>query len=154
MSKRAVKRTRSKPHRHVKTAPTSFGLGVFLKRSVKKGEAVGLITGEVRDADEHESAYCMDLGHNLVLEPRNVFRRMNHSCDPNCVIVTYDDPKDHRIIVEALRNIEEGEELTIDYAWSAEHAIPCDCGTHKCRGWIVSKRDLPKIREGTGKLLP
>jgi hypothetical protein len=40
--------------------------------------------------------------------------------------------------LETLRNIEPGEQLTIDYAWSDDRAIPCLCGSPNCRGWIVA----------------
>ena len=42
------------------------------------------------------------------------------------------------MFVIALRDIEAGEELTIDYNWPAEAAIRCGCGELDCRGWVVS----------------
>lgn len=55
----------------------------------------------------------------------------NHSCDPNCA---YDG-----LNVIALRDIEPGAELTLDYAdfcneSAAEFA--CACGAANCRGWV------------------
>jgi hypothetical protein len=40
--------------------------------------------------------------------------------------------------LEALRDIEPGEQLTIDYAWPEDRAIPCLCGSANCRGWIIA----------------
>ena len=40
--------------------------------------------------------------------------------------------------LEALRDIEPGEQLTIDYAWPEDSAIPCLCGSENCRGWIIA----------------
>lgn len=87
----------------------------------------------------------MDLGNERSLEPTAPFRYLNHSCSPNCelilVQVEYDDgtPSDTEIWVEAGRDIQSGEELTIDYGWPAESAIACDCGSPNCRGWIVAE---------------
>ena len=141
MAPKPLRKTISPKHPHLKTGETAYGKGVFAKRPIKKGEEVGLITGDVMDEREFESNYCMDLGYNRVLEPRNIFRRMNHSCEPNCEIVAFDDPKDDRIIVEALKHIAVGEQLSIDYAWPADWAIPCLCGAGKCRGHIVHPKD-------------
>lgn len=145
MCAKALTRTKAVPHPHLRVAPTLYGRGVFTRRFIAKGETVGLITGDVFHEREYQSAYCMDLGYSLVLEPRNIFRCMNHSCDPNCEIVAYRAKKDYRIHVEAIRDIAAGEQLAIDYAWPAEFAIPCQCGSKKCRKWIVHREELGEI---------
>lgn len=48
--------------------------------------------------------------------------------------------------VETLRDILPGEELTIDYAWPAEKAARCLCGSPKCRGWIVDPEELKELQ--------
>jgi hypothetical protein len=50
-----------------------------------------------------------------------------------------------------LRTIEPGEELTIDYAWPAEAAIPCACGAAGCRCWIVAAEELRVVMQGAGR---
>ena len=40
--------------------------------------------------------------------------------------------------LETLREIAPGEQLTIDYAWPDDRAIPCLCGSKNCRGWIIA----------------
>jgi len=36
-----------------------------------------------------------------------------------------------------LRNIEKGEELSLDYHFGKnQEKVKCFCGTAKCRGWI------------------
>lgn len=66
----------------------------------------------------------------------NEAKFINHSCEPNCEAVNYDDEE---IMIEAIRDIEPGEELTYDYGFDEpdEH-FPCYCGSKNCRGWIVS----------------
>lgn len=58
-------------------------------------------------------------------------RFLNHSCQPNCELFfweTDDLTPNDRLWLQALRPIEPGEELTIDYAWPADAAIRCACG--------------------------
>jgi hypothetical protein len=50
-----------------------------------------------------------------------------------------------RVAVETLRSIVAGEELTIDYGWPAEQAIPCGCGAEDCRGWVVAEEELHRL---------
>jgi hypothetical protein len=48
--------------------------------------------------------------------------------------------------LEALRDIEPGEQLTIDYAWPEDRAIPCLCGSENCRGWIIAPELVESFR--------
>ena len=58
---------------------------------------------------------------------------INHSCEPNLVSRIV---KGH-IIYFAKRDIRKGEELTVDYRFSADvEKVPCGCGAGKCRGTI------------------
>ena len=67
---------------------------------------------------------------------------INHSCRPNCYMQTIG----RRLIVLALRDIEPGEEITIDYV-STMHSDRkrCTCDGPDCRGTInkraVGRRD-------------
>lgn len=69
---------------------------------------------------------------------------VNHSCDPNCYI-------DGQIVFRALRDINAGEFITVDYGTffltkknPIEH---CNCGSAKCRGKVTGddykSLDLP-----------
>ena len=46
------------------------------------------------------------------------------------------------IWIEAIAEINPGDQLTIDYGWPADSAIPCRCGAINCRGWIVAEEEL------------
>ena len=37
--------------------------------------------------------------------------------------------------------------MTIDYAWPADSAIRCQCGSENCRGWIVASDMDEALRE-------
>jgi hypothetical protein len=136
----------------VRVGRVSFGRGVFARQHIPEGTPLGIVAGKVVDDPAYASAYCIDLGNDTSLEPRAPFRYLNHSCAPNCdlslVECEYEDgttapPEVH---VAALRDIAEGEQLTIDYAWSADGAIPCLCGAAACRGWVVAAEELSKVK--------
>jgi hypothetical protein len=158
MPKSSVKqRKRSAPARSksgVRIARTKVGRGVFAERWFEESEVVGEIDGEIIDDVSYSSDYCMDLGDDRSLEPAAPFRFINHSCQPNCELCWF-DVKDkrgklqRRMYVMATRRIADGDELTIDYAWPAEMAIPCRCGSSACRQWIVKRSDLKRVVAGT-----
>jgi len=58
---------------------------------------------------------------------------INHSCEPNLAARIHNG----RIFYHALRVIEPGEELTIDYHFSKdEEELICRCGSRNCRGTV------------------
>lgn len=135
----------------VMVGKVSFGKGVFARKPIPKGTEIGQVLGKVIDDPEYVSAYCIDLGGSLSLEPRTPFRYLNHRCEPNCALhlieVEYEDGSSapSEIHITAEQDIPEGAELTIDYQWSADGAIKCLCGSSMCRGWVVAVEELPKL---------
>jgi SET domain-containing protein len=62
---------------------------------------------------------------------------INHSCEPNLISRIV---KGH-IHYFTLRPVRKGEELTIDYHFSADvEKVPCACGSKGCRGTINLKK--------------
>lgn len=132
--------------RGVKVGDAKYGKGLFASKTFKRGDEIGEVDGERHLDPAYSSEYCIDLGDEMSLEPGEPFRFMNHSCEPNAkLFVIYDEDsapiEDRRVVVEALRRIPKGTELTIDYEWPATSAIPCGCGAAKCRGWIVAPHE-------------
>ncbi|MDX1412328.1 MAG: SET domain-containing protein-lysine N-methyltransferase, partial [Nitrospirales bacterium] len=74
--------------------------------------------------------------HSLTLEGENVeptgeLKHLNHSCDPNAYFL--------KRWLMAGRDIQEGDEITIDYALTEDSfsdPFPCNCGAEMCRGRI------------------
>jgi hypothetical protein len=138
----------------VELRDTRVGLGVFTRQAFRRYRIIGDICGKIVESATYDSPFCMELGPGRALEPIGVFRFLNHSCDPNCELFFYEpaargndrqrEPAD-RLWLKSLRPIAVGEELTIDYAWPAERAIPCFCGAANCRGWIVASEELFQI---------
>ena len=114
------------------------------------GEFLGPIRGEIVEDPAYGSDYGIELG-DRTLEPAAPFRYLNHSCQPNCALVVSDEEDEDGTLpgpsvwLEILSEIVPGEQMTIDYAWPADAAIPCQCGAASCRGWIVAEEDLDEV---------
>lgn len=142
---------RTRPHKDVVVRFTRIGRGVFARRAFESQIMVDEIEGEVIHDPDYSSSTCMDLGDGMSLEASAPFRYLNHSCEPNCELVAIDEyDEDDRWVrrymaLETLRDIAPQEELTIDYAWPADAAIPCQCGARRCRGWVVDPAQLAEV---------
>lgn len=123
---------------------TPVGRGVMTARPFEEGTIIGTLTGPVVCDASYESDYCIRLTDTLSLEVAPPYRYLNHSCEPNCELVHYEGERDdeHEICLTATRQIVDGAELTIDYAWPSGKEIPCECGVERCRGWIVDEDEL------------
>ncbi|KAL8842446.1 MAG: hypothetical protein Q9176_002598 [Flavoplaca citrina] len=89
------------------------------------------------------SSYLFRIDENTIIDATKrggIARFINHSCTPNCTakIITVDRSK--RIVIYALRDIDQDEELTYDYKfereWGSDDRVPCLCGTSGCKGFL------------------
>jgi uncharacterized protein len=122
------------------------GLGVNAGESIKKGEVIQRIKGEPRSfvprTKEESAAYpnWVGVGKNKWIDPDYPNQYLNHSCNPNSGIKG-------KVTMVALKDIKEGEEITIDYSiiegdemWEME----CNCGAKDCRKTVRSIQFLPE----------
>jgi uncharacterized protein len=127
------------------------GRGVFARFDLPAGQHLGQALGRVIDDPEYTSSYCIELSETASLEPYAPFRFLNHCCVPNSQLYVveceYEDgsPAPNEIHVETLKAVKAGEEITIDYSWSAHAAIRCLCGHPACRKWVVAAEELPEL---------
>lgn len=137
----------------VQIRKTPVGKGLFATKSYRKNQTIGQMTGDIINDDNYDPDYVVDLGKLGVLEPHAPFRFLNHCCEPNAALIEYEgDSKEAPTMwVEALRTIHPGDQITIDYAWPADAAIPCLCGAKKCRGWVVGESELAKVKRRLNK---
>lgn len=128
---------------------TTVGKGVFTCRPYPETAVIGEITGELIRGRAWGSDYAFDLEEGLQLEPGEPFRYVNHCCDPNCEFDWVEERSEEgrvpRLYLVALRDIDAGEQLTIDYNWPSIMAIPCDCRSPLCRGWVVSEDEIGSV---------
>ena len=127
---------------------SSIGKAVFSRLYFQAGTKIARISGTIVDNAVYGSSYCIGLDDGHALEPTPPFRFLNHSCEPNCELINWegDCPSDCEICLHSLVAIRPGDELTIDYAWTADAAIACSCGSAACRGWIVSLDELSLVQ--------
>jgi D-alanine-D-alanine ligase len=125
------------------------GFGIYASREIEKGERIFMGEGRAQrivtrrfverhwneDEKLHFRRYAYPVSRELFIlwdEDPSEWAPQNHSCDPNTAFDGLD--------VLAVRNISEGEELTLDYAsFLDENMEPfeCSCGASACRRLIM-----------------
>lgn len=141
------------------------GYGVITTREFKAGETVCFGDGVLYQADaEFDDTYALILpgedsgqGDPLFWDLACQTRWFNHSCDPNSEVLSKWDHAENtmRAWWVATRDIPVGEEITYDYAFTAEVAEVCHCGAARCRGLIVDDdpENLANLSDDHKKLL-
>ena len=150
---------------HIVRNSKIHGKGVFAKRPIRKGVQVLEYTGPIVSREESdEIGTTTENGHThtmlFTIDDDKVIdgnrggdaKFINHSCDPNCEAVQYDDDT---IWIESLKSIPKGQEITYDYhlevpgkiteAVKKEYA--CFCGSPNCRGTQIAQSILDKARK-------
>ncbi len=137
-------------HRYINPKATPIrskihGLGVVAIAPIKKGETIAVLGGIILSKTDIRE-YWQEMGHVGIqidddfficpsnreeLEKTGVF---NHSCDPNCGFAG-------TLRLIAIRDINKGEEIVFDYAFSESFAddFECKCGASKCRKVIKAE---------------
>ena len=132
------------------------GKGVYAVRPIKAGERVLEYKGEIITWEEaldrhphdpkqpnHTFYFHLDDGH--VIDGKyqgNSAKWINHSCEPNLEA----DQIGNRVFLNALRDIEPGEELFFDYGLVIDARLTaklkkeyaCWCGAATCRGTMLA----------------
>ncbi|KAJ1090786.1 hypothetical protein NDU88_003915 [Pleurodeles waltl] len=129
------------------------GWGLRTTKNIKKGEFVNEYVGELIDEEEcrlrikraHESNvtnfYMLTVTKDRIIDagPKgNYSRFMNHSCNPNCETQKWTVNGDVRVGLFALRDIEQGAELTFNYNLDClgNGRTECHCGAENCSGFL------------------
>lgn len=96
---------------------SSAGLGLFAGEPIKRGTIIIEYTGNripTKEADKKGGLYLFEVSSRTTIDgtPRwNTARYANFSCKPNAEAVMHGT----RVMIEAIRRIEPGEEITYDY---------------------------------------
>ena len=75
----------------VRVDRTSYGFGVFAFAFIPQGTSIAKVSGDIIHDPNYSSDYCIDAGDGKVLEPAPPFCYLNHSCEPNCELMVYDE---------------------------------------------------------------
>lgn len=149
------------------------GSGVFAATDIPAGIRVVEYRGKRishAEADEHYGGsadsghtFLFTLNEHYIIDANvdgNAARWINHSCTPNCQAAIVEgrggDPARDRVVIESLRPIAAGEELTYDYGIVLEQphtarmkqVWACRCGAAECTGTMLKPR--PRRRAGAG----
>lgn len=141
-------RYQRKQKKHVIKGNAIAGYGMYAKFDLPKGtllfkgeeKAQRIVTKKYVDENWNENEklsfrrYAYPISKDVyilwALEPEE-WSPQNHSCDANCEYIGLN--------VYTNREIQKGEELTLDYASFLDHTMEpftCNCGSVKCRGII------------------
>lgn len=128
----------------VRVGRASAGLGLFATRPYKKGERVIEYFGRVIAPEEEytsRSKYLFEVNKRKTIDGatrKNFARYINHSCRPNCE----PEIEKGRIFIDAIRNIQPGDEFTYDYGkeYFNEHIKPFGCRCPKHLGQKPGKK--------------
>lgn len=145
--KKILKQLKKQPRVHGYIPPYTetklsqiHGLGLFAKRDIKKGTVVVAWGGRVITKKEISSLpkeisdhYALELHPGFYLAETKLSDLdssdfVNHSCNPNCLIIK-------RFIMKAKKNIKKGEELTADFSSQrcSGKKLICRCGAQNCK---------------------
>ncbi len=157
--------------RYVVRQSPIHGSGVFALRDIAadvalveyKGKRISHAAADRRYAGSADSGhtFLFTLNEKTIIDANvdgNAARWINHSCDPSCQAVVVDgsdgDPRSERVMIESLRPIAAGEELTYDYGIvldqphtaKMKRIWACCCGAINCSGTMLK----PKPRRTRG----
>lgn len=120
--------------------------GIFAKEKINKDELICVWGGKILNEQEvlnlpkEQIPYVLQIADNLWIGSNVVESAdyLNHSCNPNAGLKG-------QIFLVSLRDIDIGEEITMDYAMAVTKFIGmkdflCNCKTQNCRK-IISEND-------------
>jgi len=144
---------RKKPVKFARSAIHNWGL--YAMENIPKDDMIIEYVGEevrqqIAELRENRylksgigSSYLFRIDDNTVIDATKkggIARFINHSCMPNCTAKIIKVEGGKRIVIYALRDIAQNEELTYDYKFEREigalDRIPCLCGTAACKGFL------------------
>ena len=150
------------PSWRVRNSPI-HGRGVFAIRTIRKGAEILEYRGAritesaaddqpIRDPANPHHTFLFQLSDGTIIDAAtrgNSARWINHSCQPNCESIEYDDGT---LFIHARRTILAGEELCYDYriavlgrATSRDRKdYACACKSSRCRGTLLLTPKRPR----------
>ncbi|MGN6226651.1 MAG: SET domain-containing protein [Dyella sp.] len=153
------------PARFIARRSPIHGNGVFATEVIRKGEEVVQYKGTLMthaeademygDGGETGHTFLFTLNDDYIIDANrkgNTARWINHSCNPNCRAVIEEsasgDPRKDKVLIEAIRTIKPGEELTynygivldVPYTARLKKLWQCLCGSPNCTGTLLQPK--------------
>jgi hypothetical protein len=141
------------------------GNGVFALTDIPKGTELveyrgrrmthGQIDRLYADVPDNGHTFLFTLNDRYVIDANvggNIARWINHSCKPNCQAVIEEseggDRRKDRVLIETIRPLHAGDELTYDYGIDVGERITprlkqlwaCRCGAPRCIGTMLKPK--------------
>ncbi len=123
-------------------------MGFFAKKSYRAGETLSSFSARAVLPAPSYLTVQLGQGQHILLFPEHL-QYINHSCDPNVFFDT------SALIIVALRDIAEGEEISFFYPsteWEMDQPFTCHCGSSKCLGQIRGAAYIPSAQLGQYQL--
>jgi SET domain-containing protein len=145
------------------------GNGVFALEDIPRGTELIQYRGKLLTHAQADRLYggTSETGHTFLFTLNddyvidansggNIARWINHGCKPNCRAVLEEDEggdrRKDRVLIETLRKVKAGEELTYDYGIVlGERLTPrlkaiwaCRCGARDCTGTLLRPKRARK----------
>lgn len=138
------------------------GKGIFATRTIREGQFIIAYEGEKvtkeqsrrrcrrwlsgTNAQARRATYLFELNKRFDVDGSfsyNKARFLNHSCEPNA----FAKVRKREISFFALRDIDYGEEITINYNYGLGNFwdYPCNCGAPRCVGFTVDEALWPEL---------
>lgn len=139
----------------IKTS-TKGGKGLFASENILADEIIAIRAGhivkleEALKLDKKIGDFSLQISDEFYICPKTMEEIdeiaifINHSCDPNIGM-------DGQICFVAMRSVQAGEELCMDYAMAitGDYKLNCNCGNRNCRKVITGddwkKEELQKL---------
>ena len=132
------------PDHHFKSVKVKrglAGLGLFAGESIKKGELIIEYIGNILNKEEAEkiktNQYLFEVNRNKTIDGSvrwNIARYCNHACEEAGNAES--EIKKGRVLIKAIKDIKEGEEIVYDYGeefvneYIAPHGCRCVAKEH------------------------
>jgi hypothetical protein len=129
----------------VRVEETEFGKGLIATALIKKDEVIAVFDGNIYEAEKATDLpkdvvnHVIQINKHKWKDSRGFARLINQSCEPNVGYRGVDT-------LVAMRDIEAGEKLTLDYEMSerSDWRMECLCGTSRCRKSIGTYENMPQ----------
>jgi len=127
---------------------TIHAKGVILAKNIEKDETIFVFRGKevlYTGGAWQRKPNCLQVGYVRWIDPapNSAGRFLNHSCSPTAGV------RGKNTIV-AIRDLQKGEEVTIDYALSETYPMwhmRCRCKSSNCRKFVKPYQDLSDQRK-------